>query len=272
MKLTHFTGQLEATLTKTSARTANLRAILADDDNVRKTVVEMVNSMASVDKEDVRGFRRAMLLDPTSPEYSLPPHAASFSLDEIQYQLLRNHLQRGLDQDIDLPREALVVQEISTRGVSYASRLKRSGRDSAIIFKPHDEHSRDFHLAGRIEKIFQYTYHIPHNVTGFYLIVREHLPVGSSTFDPYKRFGFAGGYLCEREPTTLHVIALSQVLSHFAATSLTWEDQEDLIHVLPLDRVCSSAQMMLNSHSNIFEQLMLSFQQPQTGVSEGCDD
>ena len=84
------------TLTKTSARTANLRAILADDDNVRKTVVEMVNSMASVDKEDVRGFRRAMLLDPTSPEYSLPPHAASFSLNEIQHQLLRNHLQRGL--------------------------------------------------------------------------------------------------------------------------------------------------------------------------------
>ena len=118
---------------KTSAWTANLRAILADDDNVRKTVVEMVNSMASVKKEDIRGFRCAMLLDPTSPEYSLPPHAASFSLDEIQYQLLCNHLQRGLDQDIDLPREALVVQEISTQGVSYASHVKRSGRDSAII-------------------------------------------------------------------------------------------------------------------------------------------
>ena len=241
LKLTPFTGQLEATFTKTSARTANLRAILADDDNVRKTVVEMVNLMASVEKEDIRGFRRATLLDPTSPEYSIPPHAASFLLDEIQYQLLRKRLQEGLDQEIDLPREALVVQEISARGVSYASRAKRSGRDSAIIFKPHDEHNRDVHLAGRIEKIFQYTYHIPHNATGFYLIVREHLPLHSSTFDPYKRFGFAGGYLCEREPTTLHVITLSQVLSHFAATGLTWEGREDLIHVLPLDRVCSRA-------------------------------
>ena len=240
MKLTPFTGQLEATFTKTSARTANLRAILADDDDVRKTVVEMVNLMASVEKEDIRGFRRATLLDPTSPEYSIPPHAASFSLDEIQYQLLRKRLQ-GCDQEIDLTREALVVQEISARGVSYASRAKRSGRDSAIIFKPHDEHNREVHLAGRIEKIFQYTYNNPHNVTGFYLIVREHLPTHSTTFDPYKRFGFAGGYLCEREPTTLHVIALSQVLSHFAATGLTWEGREDLIHVLPLDRVCCRA-------------------------------
>jgi len=74
-----------------------------------------------------------------------------------------------------------------------------------------------------------------------FLFVHEYLSVQRSRpgfYDPYRKYGFAAGFLCEEQADILHLIDLTQIVSHFALTTLP---DEGLIHVLPVDRVCSSS-------------------------------
>lgn len=54
----------------TSARSANLRALLADNATLRASVLELVSVIDQIDSEDVRGFRLASILDTNSPSYT----------------------------------------------------------------------------------------------------------------------------------------------------------------------------------------------------------
>ena len=58
----------------------------------------------------------------------------------------------------------------------------------------------------------------------------------SGLVDIYKTFGFAGGYLCQPHPETLHVIRLANLMSHFALMPIQLRMTE-LIHILSIDRV-----------------------------------
>jgi len=133
--------------------------------------------------------------------------------------------------------------------------MSPSFRDSAIIFRGSSSvppHAHDLHKVGRIEKIFQHVYQ---GIKTFYLVVREHQKIDPN-IDPYVRFGFAGGYLCEKVPRQLHLITLEQVVSHFALTSMRSDGQKHLIHALPIDRVCLISHLLSITDS---PQLMLSF-------------
>lgn len=230
----------------TAARSANLRAILADDSSIRKAVVDMVTIMDTTAKEDARGFRLASMLDPSQPEYTADSNAKPFKLDG-QWQALLQDLIASANpaaQHLVFPTEALAVDEISIRSVRYGTSNSSKFRDSAIIFRPADRLSRNnsVAMAGIIRSIFQFTYGSaggPEN-TSFYLAVQEYPPLDATDgpVDAYRKYGFAGGYLCHCEATTLHVLELSQVVSHFAMTKLSnHEGYEHLIHVLPVDRV-----------------------------------
>jgi hypothetical protein len=225
---------------KTSARAANIRGILADDEDIRRTVVEMIGTMRCIDQEDIRGFRRAALLDPSVPEYLTTSKARPFKLDDDHYQLLRTQIE-GTVPGAHIPEGAHSVEEISSHGVSYATCFSPASRNSAIIFDSCNPDGVDTHRAGKVTKIFHHTHRTPdgQNVSCCYVIVQEHVPMlpNHGRTDPYKKFGFAGGYLCQREATCVHLIKVSQVLCHFALTPFSLEGYEDLIHVLPLDRV-----------------------------------
>ncbi|KAG6912136.1 hypothetical protein DXG01_017117, partial [Tephrocybe rancida] len=55
---------------------------MADDTSLREAVLEMINTMDAIDREDARGYRLANLLDPTSPDYMIGSNAAPMDLSD----------------------------------------------------------------------------------------------------------------------------------------------------------------------------------------------
>jgi hypothetical protein len=55
----------------------------------------------------------------------------------------------------------------------------------------------------------------------------------------YRRFGFAGGFLCRRELAPPIIIEPSGIISHVAVTPLLIKEHQ-VLHILPMDRVCLS--------------------------------
>ncbi|KAG6904202.1 hypothetical protein DXG01_011774, partial [Tephrocybe rancida] len=93
-------------------------------------------------------------------------------------------------------------------------------------------------MAGIIDSIFQHTSEVVSEdgpSAHYYLTVRPLLPVDPAS-DPYREFGFAGGFLCTSVPSPSRIIKLSQVVSHVAVTLLEDGEYSGLIHVLPVDR------------------------------------
>lgn len=228
---------------ETTARASNLQAMLASDDDLRQSVIEMVTTLQSIEREDARGYRLANLLDPTSPAYSIESKAKPFELEDQLYQMLRTFITQGSGDELLLPRTALSVDEISIGGVSYGTAGSTKFQNSAIIFQSSDHRPFEDKKAGIVQTIFQYTY-TPvavenHKVAGFYLLVQEHLPmdVTSGRTDPYKAFGAAGGFLCKANAIKMHIIRLSQVVSHFVLIEMKESGYEQLILVIPVDQV-----------------------------------
>ncbi|KIJ90144.1 hypothetical protein K443DRAFT_117045, partial [Laccaria amethystina LaAM-08-1] len=232
-------GEVESTFMKMSTRAANLRGILSDDDAVRDTVMEMLSTIESIEKEDIRGFRRASMLDPTSPEYTPDVNGKPFRLDGEPYQLLCDRIRLSSPLAPLPDPHCLAMKRIGIRGVSYGTWSSPAFRDSNIIFQLRgpshlNEDRNHAHRAGRVEAIFQ---HIGLMIS--YLAVREYqlLDPARDPADIFREFGLAGGYLCQRDATSMHILEVSQVVSHFALTEMQEEGYEHLIHVLPLDRV-----------------------------------
>jgi len=104
--------------------------------------------------------------------------------------------------------------------------------------------------AGIIEAIFEHRSgptagHEGHISEEYFLLVRQHNPINRSEFvNPYQRFGFAAGFLCEQTPACTRVISLSQVVSHFVLTPM---EEIEAIHVLPIDRVSVTVVFIQNS-------------------------
>jgi hypothetical protein len=236
---------------RTSARSANLQGLLADED-IQPLIINLMKSMKSIQQEDIRGFRKATLLDPTL-DFSLGKlQMDSITLNVSDHDLLCAHIARSHpNQNLRLGFTASLIKEISRKGVCYGSSgSSRAGqRNSAIIYELNQTNSKTvLHQPAIIRKIIQYSFaaHAPDmtettQITNVYLFVQELSQVDAS-IDPYRKFGFAGGYLCHRPQSEIScVITLSQVVSHFALT--TFPDREekyhDIIHVLPLDRVSS---------------------------------
>ena len=239
-----FTGELESTFMKTSSYNANLHAILADDDALRKTVHEMASMIQSMGNEDARGFHLATLLDPSLPESIVASGAKPFELADPEYQLLRALINRtSTASHLILPRQAISVRRISTHGLPYSA-AGEAPRDSNIIFQDLPAMTGN-QKVGVIESIFGYEYRSAGDQLNkeYYLSVRERLRVQGQV-DPYPEFGFAAGFLCEADTTRLHVIALPQVLSHCSLQQIADIGNRQLVHVMPLDRVCRFAHVI----------------------------
>src|SRR6266702_3277185 len=61
-------------------------------------------------------------------------------------------------------------------------------------------------------------------------------PKLSDTNQMYRRFGFAGGFLCQRELAPIIVIEPPNIVCHVAVTPLNIKGHP-LLHILPMDRV-----------------------------------
>jgi len=208
--------------------------MLYDNDELRKDVVKMTTMLERIDSEDIRGFRRATLLDPSAPTFITDSKTVSSQIEDEPYQLLCSLLRTSGDlEQAFLPRKALYLEEISIGSVSYATKGSRKFRDSAIMFrKPqnHEGHAYD-EKPGVIMLIFQYKYHATHEVTQYFLLIQEFVPIDNPASDVYRSFGFAGGFLCKTDLAGYTMVPLTHIVSHVALTTIG----DDLIHILPID-------------------------------------
>lgn len=249
------TGELEATLLRGAIRNANLLAVLSDDAEIRDSVVELMETLEAIQAEDIRGFRLATLLDPTTPEFlsnSKHKRGVQGILNNDQSTAFLDLYQADFQALHHVNNEVLFFEEISYNGVCYGTHSSSHFRNSAILFYPHlTVRGADEMKAGIIEAIFEHHSgttaggHGGHISEKHFLFVRQHNPINHLEFvDPYQRFGFAAGFLCEENPTCTRVISLSQVVSHFVLTPM---EEIEAIHVLPIDRVSVTIFFIWNS-------------------------
>ncbi|KAG6859939.1 hypothetical protein C0995_001655 [Termitomyces sp. Mi166 len=76
------TGELEATLMKTSMHAVNLKALLTDDSNLSGTVLNLIISMEAIEQKDAWGSHLAYLLDPTLPDFVINSNTLPIELSD----------------------------------------------------------------------------------------------------------------------------------------------------------------------------------------------
>ncbi len=220
-------GELESTLMNTSASSANIRAILADNEHIRQMVYEMTDIMDDIALEDARGFRLASILDPNTPSAT----SRFKSITSIIGQDYLPMLQVLCGTGSWISPEAIFYKEVSIRGVCYGIHDSTAQRNSYVQFQVSDTEVE----AGKIEQIFRCRYSLAgEDLEDVFLSLRTVIPIDIEN-DPYRRYNLAG-FLARPTGGRLTVIRLSQVNCHCVITTMVSE-YEGFIHVLPVDRV-----------------------------------
>jgi len=245
---------------RSSTREANLQAILTDDSEVRSHVGDLVEAYKNILAEDVRGTRLAHMIDTAhlaqrTLDFAYDRkrlHESSFPdaiLAVFNQFLHRKHpalmeIDTESSPTADPSRNAQFLDKFSLRGVQYSTATCRS-RDSHLFFR-----SPQHEKSGQITHIFFHT-HVPDSPSSssrgqashpsVYLCVQPYAPLQHSPdlreIDRrYKRFGFAGGFLCRNEFAPPVIIEPSDIICHIAVTPLEISGHE-VIHILPMDRV-----------------------------------
>ncbi len=222
---------MEVSFMLASSRSANMRALLADEKNEHTR--EMMHRLATLAREPARGFHRVDDFDISDgwgvamgrSEYTLGSLlAADVSVDEDYEAPLTELLSGAVDFS-----HAIFYDNIWVRGIPYGRAGSSKWRNSAIIFHPTPSTEPQ---AGQIEHIMQF-YCEP----GVFLAIRSFTPV-EATSDPYRRYGPAAGYLCSSS-RGLHIVAVSELVSHCAVTKMGCGDIDggEVFHILSLEKV-----------------------------------
>jgi hypothetical protein len=230
---------MEATFMNSTARAANLKAILADNADIRSHVSEAIETYERVSTRDSRGFRLAQMLNPDDSHFDLESRSQWSALSIEERQLLQEYLSWKFG-DFSLETwkaSALIMDQISINGVRYArENVLKHDEDSHIIFTIPGTNET---APGEILNIFQYWHTTPAEaeIKATYIIVNRFSqdPILDRE-DPYKQHPPIFGYLCAAEHIETRVIEASDVRSHFGLTPIQYNGQ-NIIHVLPLNRV-----------------------------------
>jgi hypothetical protein len=194
-----------------------------------------------VSREDRRGTRFGDI----QQDFSVQSEAKKIVLDIDSHNQLVGFLNRKSDAVIfstgngpgqHVTRNALQLEKVSIRGIMYAG-TDSLPRDSYIIFQKKKETR-----PGQIVRIFSHTHTRSDGtiVASHYLVVSPFSTLNSADsnrLDKFRKFGFAGGFLCHNNRRQSEVVEASDVVCQFAKTPMNVGGM-DLIHVLPLDRVC----------------------------------
>lgn len=258
------TGELELSFMRSSTREANLQALLEDDSEVRSHVGDLMDVYRGILAEDVRGTRLAHMIDSVHltqqtadvvydgnslHESRLPDDVLSAFRQFLHCkhpELRDNDTAEGSPVSAASPK-AKVLDRLSLRGVQYSTASRRV-RDSHVFFQSaHQSEMSSSPEPGQITHIFL-SPHAPTSPTqnhrsSVYLCVRPHslqvTPELNNLDQMYRRFGFAGGFLCRTEFAPPVIIEPSNIISHVAVTPLHINGHE-VLHILPMNRVCFS--------------------------------
>jgi hypothetical protein len=251
-----------------SVREANLQALLLDNSEVRSHVGNLVEVYENICAEDVRGTRLAHMVDmdhvvQQGPklvydraclrESSLPDSALLPFLRFLKRKKQAAGDATGQDSSpgTAMHPKVKLLDKFSLRGVQYSTEKYRT-RNSHILFGRHQldgPKAPSQSEPGQIVYIFLHSdVSTPHTTSpkheplhpDLYLCVRPYpslQPELRNMDQMYRRFGFAGGFLCRREPAPLIIIEPSSIISHVAVTPLLINEHQ-VLHILPMDRVC----------------------------------
>lgn len=273
-----------------STREANLHALLSDDSEVRSHVGNLVEVYEGIRAEDVRGTHLAHMVDAvhvTGQEPNLVYDRTRLRESDLPDIVLApfvwflNYKQQATPVDStgrDNPPgtaihpEAKFLDKFSLRGVQYSTVSCRT-RNSHILFRnlPLDAcNGPSEPQPGQITHVFFHSgVSTSHTLPkprckplhpDVYICVRPYLslqPELSNVDQMYRRFGFAGGFLCRRELASPVIIYPSSIISHVAVTPLHIKGYP-VLHILPMDRVrrrclCTSKMKRLRVRTQLMQ-------------------
>jgi hypothetical protein len=237
-----------------TCRSANLRTLLQDE-KTKEIISELVEAYNKMATEDIRGTRLSDLQNPSATVRVVGEKRGKALLDLPSYHALQTLLNRMAGEEsyeIDvgkvkrgqflLRRNVTVFRKVFISGVYYASTMT-SERDSNIAFRTGRGDMEEFET-GQIARIFVFPQAVEngHSRQEIFLEVRrfKKLDDMDAKSDDYRKFGFAGGYLCyncfHQIPS---IVEPSQVISHVAKTSpFTIPNiATECVHILLLDQV-----------------------------------
>ena len=99
-------------------------------------VADLVETMDVIEKEDIRGFRLAAMVDPMMPGFTASAKLIPGSLDDPHFQLLSS-LRRAHGYAYSL-NKVLFLEEISHNSVCYGTHPSSHYLNSAILFHQSD--------------------------------------------------------------------------------------------------------------------------------------
>ncbi|KAI0685130.1 hypothetical protein BC835DRAFT_1248024, partial [Cytidiella melzeri] len=261
------TGAIEAMFLFQTCRASNLRSILQESD-VKHDLGEFVAAYEQIMQEDSRGTRISdtdtlRLLNTTSSPASDPSieppsvltldihvygallqllnnshaaHAAS-TVYLSRYQLADAFNHRTAGREI-LWHKATFLKKIVLQGVTCCANTTERN----ILLKGSSE---NLVYAAQLQQIFSHKRRTPsEEVEEVFLVIQRLAPlaVADVPHDPYRQFGYNGGFLCyNRLVQMMEVVRPSDFICHFARTRLHVEGiAQECVHALPQSRVCTS--------------------------------
>lgn len=254
-----------------SVREANLQALLSDDSELRTHIGDLVGVYENTRAEDVRGTRLAHMVDAVrltqqEPGPNLIYDGTSLRVSSLPDSVLAPFVRfltckqqatggstslDGLPGPTAIPREAKFLDKFSLRGVEYSTERCRTRNSHVLLqcFQSDASGAPNHPVPGQITHIFFHSnvpvpYSPPHDHNllhpDFYLCVQPYVPLQpelSNIDQMYRKFGFAGGFVCRRELAPAIIIKPCDIISHVAVTPLDVKGHQ-VLHILPMDRVC----------------------------------
>ena len=269
-----------------SVREANLQALLSDDSELRTHIGDLVGVYENTRTEDVRGTRLAHMVDAVcltqqEPGPNLIYDGTSLHVSSLPDSVLAPFVRfltckqqategstslDGLPGPTAIPREAKFLDKFLLRGVEYSTECCRMRNSHVLLqcFQSDASGAPNHPVPGQITHIFFHSnvptgipYSPPHDHNllhpDFYLCVQPYLPLQpklSNIDQMYRKFSFAGGFVCRRELAPAIIIKPCDIISHVAVTPLDVKGHQ-VLHILPMDRVCPSL------HTSRAKQLMI---------------
>ncbi|KAJ7898765.1 hypothetical protein B0H13DRAFT_1884135 [Mycena leptocephala] len=223
-------GEIENTFMYSTARMANLKALLSDNGELRTQVAGTVKAY-----DLIAGLK---VLDSNDSHFDLASKAQWGSLSVRERQLLKGYLgQKYTPFDLeDWRASGCIMDQISVDGVKYACQnVSKYDRDSHILFKVPGKEA----APGKILNIVQYWHTTADGIEtkDIYLVVDrfDPNPVPPEQ-DPYRQHPGIFGHLAGVIPVETCIIEASHIQSHFGLTPIKFSDELDVMHVYPLSR------------------------------------
>lgn len=250
------TDDMPGTMLAKFCHQQNLRNLF-DPAQLPDVLHQIIPKFLSTFHADIRGTLNSVINSGLRSKPSPPPGHTTKQLRQLILNddvtiALKKWIDRRTRSSPDLlplsPYADKVLTSVESQGYTYVA----GGRgDSNVIFhyEDHDQPTTSatrqiIMRAGSIRQIFQYTWaQAETKHSDVFIIIDELEPLDPrhKPLDPYSKFDYAGTLFKQSHKPEPVVITLTSISCHFVMRPRHIEGiPGDLVHVLPLDKVCAA--------------------------------